>query len=367
MFSCHICGVEFARRDILSRHLKRKIPCNTQNRKICCDKHDSSSIYKLNHMKRSDSINTKSAPTFDGTDFDNERSHQDEEGRKTSSLNDFQHIGHGYSYGDQYNNATDSDDKDDETESKEDEEEMFEPLPKDDIATYTWHDDGSTRKNHTFLLPSNVRLIIVGKSGCGKTTVMTHLLMAPDVMDYNKLLVCGRSLHQPEYKIMQQGFSRGLSKDQVASFFWNQRNHDKSGIEYFMDLVRKRKGGVDASFFEDVNMIPDPSEHDPSHKTVLVLDDVMLGPQNKAEAYFTRGRHNNVDVIYITQSYFRLPRQTIRENSNMFIIFMQDRKNLVHIYNDHCAGDGIPFDDFSNFCNAVWRENQHNFITIDLS
>ena len=196
---------------------------------------------------------------------------------------------------------------------------------------------------------------------------MTHLLMAPNVMDYNKLLVCGRSLHQPEYKIMQQEFRRGLSKNQVASFFWNQRNHKENDIETTMDLVRKRKGGVDASFFEDVNMIPDPSEHDPSHKTVLVLDDVMLGPQNKAEAYFTRGRHNNVDVIYITQSYFRLPRQTIRENSNMFIIFMQDRKNLVHIYNDHCAGDGIPFDDFSNFCNAVWRENQHNFITIDLS
>ena len=58
-------------------------------------------------------------------------------------------------------------------------------------------------------------------------------------------------------------------------------------------------------------MIPDPSEHDPSHKTVLVLDDVMLGQQNKAESYFTRDHHNNVDVIYITQSYFRLPSKEI--------------------------------------------------------
>ena len=85
----------------------------------------------------------------------------------------------GYSDVDQYNNATDSDDKDDETESKEDEseEEMFKPLPKDDIATYTWHDDRSMIKNHTFFLPSSVRLIIVGKSGCGKTTVMIHLIL----------------------------------------------------------------------------------------------------------------------------------------------------------------------------------------------
>ena len=166
MVSCHICGAEFSRQDALSRHLKRKYPChrgNAQNENIGCDKHDSPSVYKLHHMKRSDGISTKALPIFDGTDFDTERSQQDEEGRKTP--NDFQHIGHGYPDGNQYNNATNSDDKDDETESEENEsdEEMFEPLPKYDIATYTWHDDGSMRKKHSSLLPSSVRLIIIGK------------------------------------------------------------------------------------------------------------------------------------------------------------------------------------------------------------
>ena len=52
----------------------------------------------------------------------------------------------------------------------------------------------------------------------------------------------------------------------------------------------------------------------------------MLGPQNKAEAYYTRGRHNNVDTIYIAQNYFRLPRQTVRENANLFMLFRQDAK-----------------------------------------
>ena len=69
-------------------------------------------------MKQSDGISTKAVPTFDGADFDTERSQQDEEERKTSLLNDFQHIGHGYLDVDQYNNATDTDYKDDETESK---------------------------------------------------------------------------------------------------------------------------------------------------------------------------------------------------------------------------------------------------------
>ena len=89
--------------------------------------------------------------------------------------------------------------------------------------------------------------------------------------------------------------------------------------------------------------------------------------QNNLDAYFTLGGHTNVDVVCISQSYFSIPRQTIRENGNLFMFFSQDRKNLVHIFNNHCSGDGIPFDTFCKFCNEVWGEDKHNFITIDLS
>ena len=240
-----------------------------------------------------------------------------------------------------------------------------------EIATYAWRDDGSSiKKNNSFLLPRDVRAIIVGKSGFGKTTLLSYLLLEPDMMDYEKLLVCGKSLHQPEYRVMELGFNRGLSKNQVRTIFKRQDDvmKDGGGIDEVIGNYEGRcKGGVVASFFDDVTMIPDPSEHDTLQRNLLVLDDVMLGPQNKVEAYFTRGRHNNIDVIYITQSYFRLPRQTIRENGNLFMFFLQDRKNLVHIFNDHCAGDGIPFDIFCKFCNDVWRDDKHNFITIDLS
>ena len=55
-------------------------------------------------------------------------------------------------------------------------------------------------------------------------------------------------------------------------------------------------------------------------KNLLLLDDCFLGKQNKAEAYYTRGIHNNCDTIYIAQNYFRLT----RENSNFIIRFPQD-------------------------------------------
>ena len=97
-----------------------------------------------------------------------------------------------------------------------DEMEIFDPNAKADIATYSWQEDGSIKNNHCSLLPGNIRAIIVGKSGSGKTTFVTHLLLEPDVIEYNKLMVCGRSLRQPEYKAMRSGFDNRLSKNHLS-------------------------------------------------------------------------------------------------------------------------------------------------------
>ena len=89
----------------------------------------------------------------------------------------------------------------------------------------------------------------------------------------------------------------------------------------------------------NILLIPGAREHDPARADLLILDDVMLGPRNKAEAYYyTRGSHNNFEIFYIAQSYFQLPRQTVRENANFFIFFLQDKTNLCHIHNCHCSG-----------------------------
>ena len=51
----------------------------------------------------------------------------------------------------------------------------------------------------------------------------------------------------------------------------------------------------------------------------------MLGAQKSSQIdeFFTRGRHENLDVYYISQSYFGLPRENIRKNSDGIILFKQ--------------------------------------------
>ena len=69
---------------------------------------------------------------------------------------------------------------------------------------YAWKAKSRIRNNNNPLLPRNIRGLIVGKSNCGKTTLLLNLLLQPDWLDYNHLYVFGRSLHQQEYSIMRR-------------------------------------------------------------------------------------------------------------------------------------------------------------------
>ena len=232
---------------------------------------------------------------------------------------------------------------------------------------FSWKSRLAKRSNSP-LLPHNIRGLIIGKSNCGKTTLLLNLLLQPEWLDYNHLYVFGNTLHQQEYQILKKGFEIGLSKQQIANIFQNQKEFETikcSPIEVIDQYNGVRKGNIKADFYGDCTMIPDPAELNTDEKNLLILDDCFLGPQNKAEAYYTRGRQNNCDTFYISQSYFRLPRHSVRENSNFIVLFPQDAKNLSHIYADHCEGD-MSLEEFKQFCRKVWKV-KHQFVVIDLT
>ena len=50
--------------------------------------------------------------------------------------------------------------------------------------------------------------------------------------------------------------------------------------------------------------------------STVVFDDMLLSKQkSNMDPFFTRGRHNNIDIYYISQSHFHLQKNTIRNNS----------------------------------------------------
>ena len=61
--------------------------------------------------------------------------------------------------------------------------------------------------------------------------------------------------------------------------------------------------------------------------------------------FFTRGRHEDLDVYCSSQSYFALSRQNIRKNSNRLILFKQTLRVVQSMYYDIGAFDMI-YDEF---------------------
>ena len=106
------------------------------------------------------------------------------------------------------------------------------------------------------------------------------------------------------------------------------------------------------------------SEHENS---IIVFDDI-LGSSNSRfiDQFFIRGRHNNLDIYYLSQSYFDLPKRTIRNDSKKkIILFNQTLKDIEHIYRD-VAGYDMKYDEYKDLCRKSWEED-YNYLFIDRS
>ena len=90
------------------------------------------------------------------------------------------------------------------------------------------------------------------------------------------------------------------------------------------------------------------------YKGSIVIFDDMLGARNSSQIdeFFTRGRHEDLDVYYISQSYFALPRQSIRNNSDILILFKQTLRDVQSMYYDIGAYD-MNYDEFKLMCHKA--------------
>ena len=227
-----------------------------------------------------------------------------------------------------------------------------------EVTDLSW-DVNSIKRNNSKLLPKSIRGIIVGKSGCGKTTLLLNLLLKPGWLDYNHLQVFGKSLFQPEYKILKSSFEKKLPKEVILKLFDAKSEIKKSGtnVELLIEEISKKcandsdQEDIECQFFESADDVPDPAELDMNKNNLMIFDDLQLTNQNKCEKYYIRGRHSNVDCFYLAQNYFALPRQTIRENANFICMFKQDSKNVNHIYYDHVSAD-MDKEEFKKFCKS---------------
>ena len=181
--------------------------------------------------------------------------------------------------------------------------------------------DKTLKKNkiHSDLLPNNVRCLIVGPSGVGKTSVMLNLLFNPNGLKFENVYLFSKSLYQEKYKLLETVLS-----EMPEINYYKYSEHDK---------------------------VLDPDEAKPN--SVIIFDDVACEQQDKMRSFFSMCRHKKNNVFYICQTYVKIPKHLIRDNANLIIIFKQDELNLKHIYSDDVNTD-MSFETFKEICSKAW-------------
>ena len=146
-----------------------------------------------------------------------------------------------------------------------------------DVEDISYNESTAPRCNHYLLPQRSIRGLIIGKSDCGKTTLLNNLLLRDGWLDYDRLYVFGKSLHQPIYHLMQRALGKGFSKEEIRELLSVKEKCPHSLIDVVENFPPPlRSGGIESFFFEQGNDVPDPRELDPTRKNLMVFNDSML-------------------------------------------------------------------------------------------
>ena len=129
-----------------------------------------------------------------------------------------------------------------------------------EVKNLAWNENLSKHCYHSILL-KGIRGLIIGKSECGKTTLLINHLLRPAWLDYNNINIFGKSLFQPEYHILKKVFEEKLPKEVFIRLFENQTeitDLDISAISVVEEMAKeiRDKSMLCAIFINRLKMFP---------------------------------------------------------------------------------------------------------------
>jgi ABC-type dipeptide/oligopeptide/nickel transport system ATPase component len=156
---------------------------------------------------------------------------------------------------------------------------------------------------HHIKLP--FRLIIAGNSGSGKTQTLLNLIYnMPNT--FEKIFIVTKNKDEPLYNYLE----------------------DKLGED---GLTIK----------EGISELPDVDSLNKEENNLIVLDDLVNEPLKQQRPicdFFIRARKKNASIIYISQSFYQVPK-LIRDNISYLIIKqVSSMKNLTMICREFSLG-----------------------------
>ena len=183
------------------------------------------------------------------------------------------------------------------------------------------------------------RMLIIELSGSGKTNTLLHLIQNLNkTTPVDQIYLYAKDLTKPKYEFLINN-----RKNAGIKHF----NNPTAFIEYSNDM-------------DDVFTNIDNYSKKRKQKVLIVFDDmiadIMSSKKFKAiiKELFIRCRKLNISIVFITQSYFRTPKDARLNSTHYVIMKIPSRKELQNITEEN-SGD-IDFKDFLKTCKDYTSE-----------
>ena len=169
------------------------------------------------------------------------------------------------------------------------------------------------------------RILIIGGSGSGRTNALLNLINnQPDI---DKIYLYAKDPYEAKYQYLVN------KREKVGLKHYND---SKAFIEYSNDLQDVYKN------IEEYNL-------GKKRKVLIVFDDMIAGMINNKKlnpivnALFIRDRKLNISIVFITKSYYKVPKEVRLNSTHFFIMKIPNKNELQHIALNHSSG--IDFKD----------------------
>ena len=196
-------------------------------------------------------------------------------------------------------------------------------------------------KNWLYIADHLYRILIIGGSGSGKTNALLNLM--ENQPDIDKIYLYTKDPYEAKYQ-----------------YLINKR--EGVGINHFKDL----KAFIEYS--NDMNNVYKNINHynsDKENKTIVFDDMIADMIQNKklnsiVPELFIRGRKLNISLVFITQSYCKVPKDVRLNITHFFITKILSKRKLQQLAINHSSD--INTADFVNIYRKCIAEPYSFFV-----
>ena len=147
------------------------------------------------------------------------------------------------------------------------------------------------KQRYSFMPNDTFRMLICGNSGSGKTNLLYHMLIKP-LLYYDEIYLYAKNLEQEKYQNL-------MNKINEIS----------------------REAGYDIMTVSNDKIIPiNDLPYEDNQKIIIFDDYVCEKNERQIVDYVIQGRHKQCSAIYLSQSFYKTPRD-IRLNCSHYCIY----------------------------------------------